>query len=133
MKLLVADEGVDKSIVDALRTDGFSVKYFAEAGSGADDKDVLSAASERQCLLLTCDKDFGELVYRQKLTSSSLFLPAWCVFGPETPRLRLSGEWLANIDSANTWRPGCTDRPVSRFGTSQWSNDRHGDRCEIAQ
>jgi hypothetical protein len=28
--MLVADEGVDQSIVDALRTSGHSVKYFAQ-------------------------------------------------------------------------------------------------------
>ena len=33
--MLVADEGVDTSIVDALRADGHVVKYFAEAGSAA--------------------------------------------------------------------------------------------------
>jgi hypothetical protein len=33
--MLVADDGVDKPIVDALRADGHTVKYFAEAGSGS--------------------------------------------------------------------------------------------------
>lgn len=42
---LVADEGVDKAIVEALRAAGFSVRYFAEVGSGATDKEVLAAAS----------------------------------------------------------------------------------------
>ena len=50
---LVADEGVDKAIVDALRASGFSVKYFAEAGVGAADKEVLAAANDEQSLLLT--------------------------------------------------------------------------------
>lgn len=72
--MLVADEGVDRSIVDALRASGHSVKYFAEAGSGSSDKEVLAAANEAQSLLLTCDKDFGELVYRQRLTSSGVVL-----------------------------------------------------------
>jgi predicted nuclease of predicted toxin-antitoxin system len=72
--MLVADEGVDKSIVDALRASGHTVKYFAEVGAGSSDKDVLAAANEAQSLLLTCDKDFGELVYRQRLTSSGVVL-----------------------------------------------------------
>ena len=42
---LVVDEGVDKSIVDLLRTAGFSVRYFAESGSGATDKELRAAAS----------------------------------------------------------------------------------------
>ena len=46
---LVADEGVDKAIVDALRAGGFSVKYFAEVGAGTSDQEVLAAANEAQC------------------------------------------------------------------------------------
>ena len=72
--MLVADEGVDKSIVDALRADGHDVRYFAEAGAGSSDKDVLAAANGGQNLLITCDKDFGELVYRQRLTNSGVVL-----------------------------------------------------------
>ena len=72
--MLVADEGVDKAIVDALRASGHTVKYFAEAGAGSSDKEVLAAASEAESLLLTCDKDFGELVYRQRLTNSGVVL-----------------------------------------------------------
>ena len=72
--MLVADEGVDKSIVDALRADGHDVRYFAEAGAGSSDKEVLAAANQGQNLLLTCDKDFGELVYRQRLTNSGVVL-----------------------------------------------------------
>jgi hypothetical protein len=37
---LVADEGVDKPIVDALRAIGFNVDYFAETGAGTSDKEV---------------------------------------------------------------------------------------------
>ena len=71
---LVADEGVDKPIVDALRSGGFEVRYFAEAGAGTGDKEILTAAQEAQSLLLTSDKDFGELVYRQRLTSAGVVL-----------------------------------------------------------
>jgi predicted nuclease of predicted toxin-antitoxin system len=71
---LVADEGVDKAIVDALRADGFSVKYFAEVGGGSTDKEVLAAANDAQSLLLTCDKDFGELVFRQRQVHAGVVL-----------------------------------------------------------
>lgn len=74
MSQLVADEGVDKAIVDALRADGFDIEYFAETGAGSTDTEVLAAANRRQCPLLTCDKDFGELVFRQKLASSGVVL-----------------------------------------------------------
>jgi predicted nuclease of predicted toxin-antitoxin system len=74
MKRLVADEGVDKAIVEALRADGFDVTYFAESGAGSLDTEVLAAARHNHCPLVTCDKDFGELVFRQGLTSAGVVL-----------------------------------------------------------
>ena len=71
---LVADEGVDKIIVDLLRESGFTVRYFAEADAGAPDQEVLAAATAVQNLLLTCDKDFGELVFRQQLSTAGVIL-----------------------------------------------------------
>lgn len=71
---LVADEGVDKSIVVTLRDEGFEVEYFAEAGHGTGDAEILAEASASERLLLTCDKDFGELVYRQRRVSAGVVL-----------------------------------------------------------
>jgi predicted nuclease of predicted toxin-antitoxin system len=68
MKLL-ADEGVDKPIVDLLRSSGFDVHYILETYQGAEDETVLQIAHEETRILITQDKDFGELVYRlQKST-----------------------------------------------------------------
>ena len=63
---LVADEGVDKPIVDALRNAGFDVTYILETNPTADDDFILALAYSQKRVLLTQDKDFGELVYRLK-------------------------------------------------------------------
>jgi len=65
MKLL-ADEGIDKPIVDKLRNKGFDVIYILETNRGADDDFILAMANTDRRLLLTQDKDFGELVFRLK-------------------------------------------------------------------
>ena len=39
--------------------------YIAEMAPGISDDEVLDMANENEALLLTADKDFGELVYRQ--------------------------------------------------------------------
>lgn len=65
MKFLV-DEGVDKPIVDLLRTHGFDVHYILETHRGVDDEKVLDLANEEERVLLTQDKDFGEMVFRLK-------------------------------------------------------------------
>ncbi len=39
--------------------------YIAEQSSGITDDEVLQEANDRDALLVTADKDFGELVYRR--------------------------------------------------------------------
>jgi predicted nuclease of predicted toxin-antitoxin system len=63
--ILVADEGVDAPIVEALRRDGHEVHYVAEMDPGLRDEEVLETAVRRRALLVTSDKGFGELVFLQ--------------------------------------------------------------------
>src|SRR5262245_61172078 len=62
--MLLADESVDRMIVERLRADGHDTLYVAEMSPGITDDEILREASSRNALLLTEDKDFGELVYR---------------------------------------------------------------------
>jgi len=73
MKFLV-DESVDHQIVDRLRTDGHEVWYVSEMESGIVDDLVLSRANQEKAILVTADKDFGELVFRQKRISMGVIL-----------------------------------------------------------
>jgi len=63
---LLADENVDAPIVAALRSAGHRVDYVREFDPGIDDQAVLAFANAGRALLLTSDKDFGELVFRQR-------------------------------------------------------------------
>lgn len=56
---------MDRQIVDRLRQDGHLVLYVAEMEPGVSDDAVLDLANREGALLLTADKDFGELVFRQ--------------------------------------------------------------------
>lgn len=67
---LLADEGVDRQIVDRLRHDGHIVLYIAEMEPSIPDDVVLKRANEVSALLVAADKDFGELVFREKRLSS---------------------------------------------------------------
>jgi predicted nuclease of predicted toxin-antitoxin system len=71
---LLADESVDLPIVERLRKDGYSVLYVAEMCPGVTDDVVLQHARDNAALLITLDKDFGELVFRRKLISSGVLL-----------------------------------------------------------
>ena len=73
MKFL-ADESVDRQIVERLRADGHVVQSVAEMEPGISDDVVLDRANRESSLLLTADKDFGEMVYRQRRLSSGVLL-----------------------------------------------------------
>lgn len=79
---LVADEGVDGHIIARLRQDGHDVLYIAEIEPSISDDIVLSHANAQEALLLTEDKDFGELVFRQGLvhTGGRADPVSWIVF-----------------------------------------------------
>ncbi len=71
---LLADESVDRQIVEQLRRDGHRVLYVAEMAPSLPDTTVLEQANAIQAVLLTADKDFGELVYRQGQTHAGVVL-----------------------------------------------------------
>jgi predicted nuclease of predicted toxin-antitoxin system len=73
VKFLV-DECCDVALVDALRSDGYDVFSVAETMRGALDSEILARAYSEQRILLTEDKDFGELVYRQQLATYGIIL-----------------------------------------------------------
>jgi predicted nuclease of predicted toxin-antitoxin system len=60
----VADESVDGPIVSGLRQDEHNVFYIAESSQGLSDDEVLNEANVRAAVLVTSDKDFGEMVFR---------------------------------------------------------------------
>jgi predicted nuclease of predicted toxin-antitoxin system len=63
----VADEGVDRQIVERLRQDGHEILYVAEMEPSISDEEVLNRANEKGALLMTADKDFGEMIFHQNL------------------------------------------------------------------
>ncbi len=73
MKIL-ADENVPRDIVGWLRNTGHDVLFAAEARPGAPDAEWVTRADQERRLILTSDKDFGELVFRDRLTSHGIVL-----------------------------------------------------------
>lgn len=62
---ILANEGVDRPIVERLRQSSHQIWYVAEMEPGISDEAVLDLANREGAILLTADKDFGELVFRQ--------------------------------------------------------------------
>jgi predicted nuclease of predicted toxin-antitoxin system len=62
----LADECVAAPLVDGLRRQGHDVLYVAECAAGLTDTDVVELARLEGRLLLTEDKDFGDLRARPR-------------------------------------------------------------------
>ena len=62
--LFLVDESTGKAVVRHLRHLGYDVLAAGEIMPQADDPHVLSLALQEKRILITNDKDFGELVYR---------------------------------------------------------------------
>jgi predicted nuclease of predicted toxin-antitoxin system len=71
---IVADESVDFGIIKGIRQKGFQVLSITEDFSGIKDQEVLNIAVKNNSLLLTEDKDFGELTYRLRLEHKGILL-----------------------------------------------------------
>ncbi len=86
----LADECCDTALVETLRNDGHDVIYVLESFRGASDDDILARALADDRLLLTEDKDFGELIYRLRKPAYGVILLRFNVANRtlKTPRLR---------------------------------------------
>jgi len=69
MRLLV-DQNVPRAVVSALRARGDDVVWVQTEMPGVDDRIILDAAVEENRIVLTFDKDFGELAFHYGLPAS---------------------------------------------------------------
>lgn len=92
----LADESCDFSVVRTLRTAGHDVLAVTELWPGSDDSLILDMALRDQRVLLTEDKDFGQLVYASAQPSSGIILIRY----PATVRKTLGDAVLSLIESA---------------------------------
>ena len=67
---VIANENVTGTVVRKLRQQGHDVLSVKESMQGANDRSILQRAETEQRLVITQDKDFGELAYRYQLPAS---------------------------------------------------------------
>ncbi|MEW5692055.1 MAG: DUF5615 family PIN-like protein [Candidatus Hydrogenedentota bacterium] len=59
----IANVNVEKQIVDFLRNKGFDTKWVAEINKRMKDDEVCRLAYDEKRIIITNDKDFGEIVF----------------------------------------------------------------------
>jgi predicted nuclease of predicted toxin-antitoxin system len=67
----IVNENVSGTVIRLLRERGHDVLSVKESLRGADDADILSRAQVERRIVVTHDKDFGELAYRCELPAGS--------------------------------------------------------------
>lgn len=70
----LADVNIEKRIVDFLLESGFDVKWTPDYDCEMDDADLLAMSSSEKRILITNDKDFGELTFLRKQNSAGIVL-----------------------------------------------------------
>ncbi len=74
MNTFLADESVDYRLVLFLREQGFTVESVLDLTPGLSDGEVLSYCNSKSFILITEDKDFGELIIRMKKPNPGVIL-----------------------------------------------------------
>jgi predicted nuclease of predicted toxin-antitoxin system len=97
MSKFLANENVPIEVVEAARLAGLDLTWIKDLSRAADDDDVLALGCSESRVLLTFDKDFGEMAFRQGKTS---------VAGVILLRLRLRDpDYLARFAKALLLQP----------------------------
>ena len=68
---ILANENFPEDAVVALRKAGHDVAWIRTEAPGSSDREVLRRAQTEGRVLITFDKDFGELAFRAELPASS--------------------------------------------------------------
>lgn len=74
MTLFLVDEKVEFSVVRHLREQGYNVLSIAETCPSLDDLSILMMAAKEKRIIITSDKDFGNLIFRENLPASGIIL-----------------------------------------------------------
>ncbi len=96
-KVLLADENIALGAIHALRKAGYQVIAVAEESPGLSDAEVLARGCALSAILLTFDRDYGELIFKDghPYPRSVIFLRSF----PESPE-EMSGVIEALLDGS---------------------------------
>ena len=91
---VIANENVAGAAIRGLRRNGHDVLSVKESMQGAEDESILRRAEAEQRLVVTHDKDFGELAYRYRLPASCGII-LFRLSGVDSPPRTSSACWMS--------------------------------------
>ena len=69
--IFLANENVPLKSIHMLKEAGYDVAAITEDSPGIRDEEVLNRAANEKRIILTFDRDYGELIYKKKLSVPS--------------------------------------------------------------
>jgi len=69
---IVADENISNSIISRLRSAGYKVISIRADYRGLEDSEIIKIAADKNSVVLTEDRDFGEWVFSHKVQNSGI-------------------------------------------------------------
>ena len=97
---ILANENFPGEAVKVLRERGHDVTWIRTDAPGMSDRDVLKRAQREDRIIVTFDKDFGELAYRFRLTSSCGVI----LFRISAPSpTEMTNRIIAGLESRTDW------------------------------
>ena len=87
--MILADESLNGNLIHLLRENGFAVSSIAEDCAGVSDRYVAEMSLRPPHIIVSEDKDFGELVYHHKVSVIGVILLRYNPAELELIKLRL--------------------------------------------
>ncbi len=70
----IADENIPLKVVERLREANVDIKAVVDIKSGLEDEEIVKISKKEKSIIITFDKDFGEIVFRKKLRPFGVIL-----------------------------------------------------------
>ena len=70
--MIIIDENIDQKIIQSLIDNNFDILSIKKKSPGISDRDIIRIAKSSKGIVLTEDKDFGELVFSHQITDCSV-------------------------------------------------------------
>ncbi len=71
---LILDENISNEIADMLEKQGYDIYAIRKKSRGMSDKEIILLSNKLSGIILTFDHDFGEYIYRFKISPYGLIL-----------------------------------------------------------
>ena len=98
---LLADENIPKRTVQTLKQRDIDISSVLDSSPGLSDRAVIELASRENRVIVTFDKDFGELIFKERLKVKGLILLRLAPTSPEHIAERIEYILAQKIPIAN--------------------------------